>query len=62
MKQADFYVEQLLLVEIERKPKELQDFSKGLEEYNLECSPKDSHSPFIREVLILEVHNTCVFI
>ena len=53
MKQAEFYVEQqLLFVEIEKKHKELQDFSKGLEEYNMECLPKDFHSTFIREVLI----------
>ena len=53
VKQAEFYVgQQLLFVELEKKHKELQDFSKGLVEYIMECSPKDFHSTFIREVSI----------
>ena len=60
-KLAEFIVEQFRLVQLKKKLKDLRDSSKGLEKYNMVCSPKDLPSTFIREVLIYEVHSTCVF-
>ena len=55
VKQAECYVEQqFLFVQIEKKLKELQDSSKGLEKYNMVYLPKDFPSTFIREVFILK--------